>query len=131
SAGAGDAAGVRERRRGGVSGPWTSGAAPPPAFAAGHLLTTPSTPMGHTSRWMASGVRPSRDGLTPDAIRRLVCPIGVEGVVSKWPAAIAVGVAAQLLQGLETPPGARSGKLAVCPTPADPAETCPPSGCAA
>jgi xanthine dehydrogenase accessory factor len=87
--------------------------------------------IGSKSKGARFRSRLARDGLTPDAIRRLVCPIGVEGVVSKWPAAIAVGVAAQLLQGLETPPGARSGKLAVCPTPADPAETCPPSGCAA
>src|SRR5262249_61278469 len=119
SAGAGDAAGVRERRRGGVSGPWTSGAAPPPAFAAGHLLTTPSTPMGHTSRRMASGVRPSRDGLTPDAIRRLVCPIGVEGVVSKWPAANAGGGAAPLVHGPETPPRRRSRTPAASPAPAE------------
>jgi xanthine dehydrogenase accessory factor len=87
--------------------------------------------IGSKSKGARFRSRLARDGLTHDAIRRLVCPIGVEGVVSKWPAAIAVGVAAQLLQGLDTPPGARSGKLAVCPTPADPAETCPLSGCAA
>jgi len=38
---------------------------------------------------------------------RLVCPIGVGAVASKWPASIAVGVAAQLLQGLEASVGVR------------------------
>jgi xanthine dehydrogenase accessory protein XdhC len=52
--------------------------------------------------------RLTRAGLGPDVIRRLVCPIGVEGIESKWPAAIAVAVAAQLMQqisaaGVERP----------------------------
>jgi xanthine dehydrogenase accessory factor len=42
--------------------------------------------------------RLARDGLDGDAIARLVCPIGIGGITSKWPAAIAVSVAAQLLQ---------------------------------
>jgi xanthine dehydrogenase accessory factor len=42
--------------------------------------------------------RLARDGLGVEAIGRLVCPIGVGGIASKWPAAIAVGVAAQLLR---------------------------------
>ena len=42
--------------------------------------------------------RLTRAGLAPDVIRRLVCPIGVDGIESKWPAAIAVAVAAQLMQ---------------------------------
>jgi len=74
--------------------------------------------------------RLARDGLTPDAIARLVSPIGVAGIASKWPAAIAVGVAAQLLQGGECSLGARTTKL-VADSPSDPAETCPPAGCAA
>jgi xanthine dehydrogenase accessory factor len=41
-----------------------------------------------------------RDGFGPEAIDRLVCPIGVAGVKSKWPAAIAVAIAAQLMQML-------------------------------
>jgi xanthine dehydrogenase accessory factor len=41
----------------------------------------------------------ARDQISPASIARLVCPIGAEGITSKWPAAIAVGVAAQLLQG--------------------------------
>jgi xanthine dehydrogenase accessory factor len=39
-----------------------------------------------------------RDGIAAERISRLVCPIGVPGIESKWPAAIAVGVAAQLMQ---------------------------------
>ena len=74
--------------------------------------------------------RLARDGLTPDAIHRLVCPIGVEGIASKWPAAIAVGVAAQLLQGGECSLGTFTAKLAA-DSPSDPADTCPPAGCAA
>jgi len=43
-------------------------------------------------------LRLSRDGLDDARIATLVSPIGVEGVRSKLPAAIAVAVAAQLLQ---------------------------------
>ncbi len=43
-----------------------------------------------------------RDGVAPEAVQRLVCPIGVPGVSSKWPTAIAVAIAAQLLQDLGT-----------------------------
>ena len=74
--------------------------------------------------------RLARDGLTPDAIHRLVSPIGVAGIASKWPAAIAVGVAAQLLQGGECSLGTFTAKLAA-DSSSDPAETCPPAGCAA
>ena len=42
--------------------------------------------------------RLTRAGLAADVIRKLVCPIGVDGIESKWPAAIAVAVAAQLMQ---------------------------------
>jgi xanthine dehydrogenase accessory protein XdhC len=48
--------------------------------------------------------RLTRAGLGPDVIRKLVCPIGVDGIDSKWPAAIAVAVAAQLMQQLSAPP---------------------------
>jgi xanthine dehydrogenase accessory factor len=46
--------------------------------------------------------RLSRAGLGADIIASLVCPIGVAGIASKWPAAIAVGVAAQLLQQISS-----------------------------
>jgi xanthine dehydrogenase accessory factor len=87
--------------------------------------------IGSKSKGARFRSRLARDGLTPAAIRRLVCPIGMEGVGSKWPAAIAVAVAAQLLQGLESSLGASHGRLGVCGTPLDIAETCPPAGCAA
>ena len=44
--------------------------------------------------------RLARDGLGREAIARLICPIGIGGIASKWPAAIAVGVAAQVLRDL-------------------------------
>ena len=42
--------------------------------------------------------RLARTGLGPEVLEWLVCPVGVEGITSKWPAAIAVAVAAQLMQ---------------------------------
>src|SRR5579862_8859736 len=42
--------------------------------------------------------RLAREGMSAEAIARLVCPIGIGGIESKWPAAIAVGVAAQVMQ---------------------------------
>jgi xanthine dehydrogenase accessory factor len=42
--------------------------------------------------------RLAREGIAAQAIARLTCPIGVEGIASKWPGAIAVAIAAQLLQ---------------------------------
>jgi xanthine dehydrogenase accessory factor len=44
--------------------------------------------------------RLTRTGLSADVIAKLVCPIGVGGITSKWPAAIAVAVAAQLMQNI-------------------------------
>lgn len=37
-------------------------------------------------------------GIAPDALARMVCPIGLPGITSKQPAVIAASVAAQLLQ---------------------------------
>jgi xanthine dehydrogenase accessory factor len=48
--------------------------------------------------------RLTRAGLGAEVIRKLVCPIGVDGIDSKWPAAIAVAVAAQLMQRISAPP---------------------------
>jgi hypothetical protein len=64
--------------------------------------------IGSKSKGARFRSRLARDGVAPEAIARLVCPIGVEGVNNKWPAAIAVAVAAQLLQGLESPAQARA-----------------------
>jgi xanthine dehydrogenase accessory factor len=51
--------------------------------------------------------RLKRAGRAPATIGRLVCPIGVEGIESKWPAAIAVGVAAQVMQAISAASRAR------------------------
>ncbi|MGI9333574.1 MAG: xanthine dehydrogenase accessory protein XdhC [Gammaproteobacteria bacterium] len=37
-------------------------------------------------------------GLSPDALAGLTCPIGIDGIAAKHPAAIAIAVAAELLQ---------------------------------
>ncbi len=42
--------------------------------------------------------RLARDGIAPDRVGRLVCPIGIAGIAAKQPQAIAVAVAAQLLR---------------------------------
>jgi xanthine dehydrogenase accessory factor len=42
--------------------------------------------------------RLAREGLAAERIARLVCPIGIAGIDSKRPEAIAIGVAAQLLR---------------------------------
>jgi xanthine dehydrogenase accessory factor len=60
--------------------------------------------IGSKSKGARFRSRLARDGIATYTIARLVSPIGVEGVNNKWPAAIAVAVAAQLLQGLESPP---------------------------
>lgn len=70
-----------------------------------------------------------RDGLHPEAIARLVCPIGVAGVRSKWPAAIAVAIAAQLMQLLSQPkldvaPAPHAGARPVVPCAAGECEQC-------
>jgi xanthine dehydrogenase accessory factor len=46
--------------------------------------------------------RLARDGVVPEMIARLVSPIGIGRIESKWPAAIAIAVAAQLLQVFES-----------------------------
>jgi xanthine dehydrogenase accessory factor len=45
--------------------------------------------------------RLERQGFTHEEIGRITCPIGVEGIDSKFPAAIAIAVSAQLLQAVE------------------------------
>jgi xanthine dehydrogenase accessory factor len=43
-------------------------------------------------------------GIAPEAIRRMICPIGIEGIAAKSPELIAVAVVAQLLQYAAPPP---------------------------
>jgi xanthine dehydrogenase accessory factor len=61
--------------------------------------------IGSSSKSARFRSRLTRDGVAADRIARLVCPIGVAGVDSKLPAAIAISVVAQLLvlQGREPP----------------------------
>jgi len=59
--------------------------------------------IGSKSKGARFRSRLARDGMTPEVIARMVSPIGVPGIASKWPAAIAIGVVAQLLQTLATP----------------------------
>ncbi|MDP3294290.1 MAG: xanthine dehydrogenase accessory protein XdhC [Nevskia sp.] len=70
--------------------------------------------------------RLARDGLTAAQIAPLVCPIGIAGIDSKLPAAIAVSIAAQLLQ-LAAARRAHSPTSSTAP-PAT--ETCTVDGCA-
>ncbi len=58
--------------------------------------------------------RLARAGVAAEAIARLACPIGIGGIDSKWPTAIAVAVAAELLRDISA---------------AAPAEPCIASGC--
>ena len=62
-----------------------------------------------------------RDGLGRETVSRLVCPIGVPGISSKLPGAIAVAIATQLLQ--------QQGVVGPGANTASHAETGPP-GCA-
>ena len=47
--------------------------------------------------------RLTEQGITPDALDRLTCPIGLPGLEGKEPAVIAIAVVAQLLQHTATP----------------------------
>lgn len=87
--------------------------------------------IGSKSKGARFRSRLARDGVSAEAIRRLICPIGVEGVQSKWPAAIAVGVAAQLLRNPGHSCAAPSPERAADSMSSQPAEICPPGGCAA
>jgi xanthine dehydrogenase accessory factor len=85
--------------------------------------------IGSKSKGARFRSRFARDGLAPEVISRLVCPIGVDGVNSKLPAAIAVAVAAQLLQGLESARGAPLGIAGSSSSPAASDGTCASPDC--
>jgi xanthine dehydrogenase accessory factor len=53
--------------------------------------------IGSSAKAASFRKRLARQGVAPDRIARLTSPIGVRGIASKAPAAIAIGVAAQLL----------------------------------
>ena len=56
--------------------------------------------IGSASKAARFRARLAREQFSKASIARLVCPIGIGGIASKWPAAIAVAVAAQLLRDL-------------------------------
>lgn len=60
--------------------------------------------IGSASKAARFRSRLARAGVEAATIGRLVCPIGVEGIESKWPAAIAVAVAAQVMQQISVAP---------------------------
>jgi xanthine dehydrogenase accessory factor len=70
--------------------------------------------------------RLARDGVPAERIARLQCPIGAGGVASKWPAAIAVAVAFELLQTI----GAASSNENPAPVPPPADAGCDARGCA-
>ena len=90
--------------------------------------------IGSASKAARFRSRLRRDGVAAGAIARLVCPIGIDGIESKWPAAIAVAVAAQVMQQISAAvalagsprPGARSPPAAEVVTCA--AESCATCG---
>jgi xanthine dehydrogenase accessory factor len=75
--------------------------------------------IGSQSKGARFRSRLRRDGFSPETIERLVCPIGVAGVKSKWPAAIAVAIAAQLMQMLS-----QCAAPVAAPTPAAGEDSC-------
>lgn len=76
------------------------------------------------------------DGFDAATIARLQCPIGVAGITSKWPAAIAVAVAAQLLRTLPAGELSHRGGQAIshgavaAAAPLPSVDSCPTQGCA-
>jgi xanthine dehydrogenase accessory factor len=72
--------------------------------------------IGSRSKGARFRARLAREGLPPEHIAQLCCPVGIGGIASKHPAAIAVAVAAQLLQGLPAPPTAHAPGRSSAPT---------------
>jgi xanthine dehydrogenase accessory factor len=68
--------------------------------------------IGSNSKGAKFRSRLARDGVAPQMIARLVSPIGIGRIESKWPAAIAIAVAAQLLQVFESVTATATGTLA-------------------
>jgi xanthine dehydrogenase accessory factor len=82
--------------------------------------------IGSQSKGARFRSRLRRDGFRAEVIERLVCPIGVTGIKSKWPAAIAVAIAAQLMQILSQP---ANDAAAVAVPAAGPAAPCAAGEC--
>jgi xanthine dehydrogenase accessory factor len=94
--------------------------------------------IGSASKAARFRSRLARAGVPAGAIARLVCPIGIEGIESKWPAAIAVAVAAQVMQQISAAAverqrvghGARAESGADTPPLLRAAADCGADGCA-
>jgi len=72
--------------------------------------------IGSETKAACFNLRFGREDIPPQAIARLTCPIGMGGIASKLPGAIAVSVAAQLLSQIEaasTQPAVAQANLAV------------------
>lgn len=82
--------------------------------------------IGSKSKGARFRSRLARDGVPAERIARLQCPIGAGGIASKWPAAIAVAVAFELLQAI----GADSAADPPARAPALSDATCQSQSCA-
>jgi xanthine dehydrogenase accessory factor len=82
--------------------------------------------IGSKSKGARFRSRLAREGVPAERIARLRCPIGAGGIASKWPAAIAVAVAFELLQAMSAASAAEN------PAPAPPLAdaACEARGCA-
>ena len=58
--------------------------------------------IGSASKWRRFQTILAREGHTPEAIARITSPIGMPDLSGKDPSTVAIGVAAALLQSLET-----------------------------
>ncbi|MFC4454456.1 xanthine dehydrogenase accessory protein XdhC [Deinococcus sonorensis] len=67
--------------------------------------------IGSAGKWRHFQQQLAAEGHSPATIRRITCPIGLPGIGSKQPAAIAVSVAAQLLQHIEVAQRPQNGPL--------------------
>jgi xanthine dehydrogenase accessory factor len=74
--------------------------------------------------------RLAREGVGAESIASLVCPIGIEGIESKWPAAIAVAVAAQVMREISAAPVVAVGEGAEVPSPHAAEGACSAENCA-
>jgi xanthine dehydrogenase accessory factor len=76
--------------------------------------------IGSKSKGARFRSRLARDGVPAASIARLLCPIGAGGISSKWPAAIAVAVAFELLQSISASGASSATRVDDGPTSAPP-----------
>jgi xanthine dehydrogenase accessory factor len=80
--------------------------------------------IGSVSKGARFRSRLARDGVSAERIARLQCPISAGAITSKWPAAIAVAVASDLLREI-------SGEAVLAPAPSPALAPAPTEACAA